>query len=280
MASTRNHTFQFRVGDAEREHLRQAAVDAGYESASAYVRDVVLNRIVVVANHTGVVVIPGTETPEADDQRVLDVVTRAVEAMNSAQDREPAAVESPQALPAAEPVELKPAPPASAPDPASTTSPGGGGELVGSGASHEPPVAAATAGSIPGPGETVRGREGLQAAPGELEPGGPGACPGCGGTDGRHQSFCEKVTGEPPVTGTEAPTELPEAPAVIESHEEYVARRIAEGESAVVAEAEWRQRTSGQAPVARQTGSNVTCRVCGTVSSSTTVACPDCGSSV
>lgn len=133
-------------------------------------------------------------------------------------------------------------------------------------ASPPPMVQSQAAGEIPGPEETLTG----DAA---LEPGGTGACPHCGGTDGQHQAFCESLTGEPPVEGTEAPAGPPEPEGRrIESREDFLHRRVVdEGEVRLVAEAEWRQITSsGQQP---QTAS---CTNCGTMKS-TAVPCPDCG---
>lgn len=138
--------------------------------------------------------------------------------------------------------------------------------MVGAG-SHEPPPpsppsSGGGAGSIPGPGETE-----------SVEPLGAGACPHCGGVDGQHQSFCEEIRGEPPVTGTEEVV-TPPAPEgrPIESREQFIERRVGEGENQIVAEAEWRQMLSGQAPAA----SMVACPVCGTKKSAA-VDCPDCG---
>lgn len=106
----------------------------------------------------------------------------------------------------------------------------------------------AAAGLRPGSGETVTRTSQTDHAPGEFEPGGVAACPHCGGTEGRHQSFCEEIRGEPPVERprpeTAAPT--PEAPPpATETRERFIERRVNEGEMRVVAEAEWRQQEAG-----------------------------------
>lgn len=127
------------------------------------------------------------------------------------------------------------------------------------GASPSPPATAATdaAGLQPGPGKT---------------------CPDCGGTEGRHQSFCEQVRGEPPVTNTEQDAPEPTG-SPVETHEHYVRRRvddqlegrnISESAAKAVAEAEWRQITSGAAPQQEP------CPTCGTLKLPE-AQCRDCG---
>ena len=117
-----------------------------------------------------------------------------------------------------------------------------------------------------------------------MEPGGAGACPDCGGRAGQHQSFCEQITGEPPVKGTEAgaPPPAPEG-SPIESRTEFVERRVREqaGEGTpehaarVVAEAEWRQITSaGQQPAAPP--ALQPCTTCGAMKAPN-AQCRDCG---
>lgn len=106
-----------------------------------------------------------------------------------------------------------------------------------------------------------------------------GECPLCGGRDGNHQSFCETITGEPPVEGGSPPTAPPPVPTgnPIETREQFIQRRgaelLGEGQSPVVAaaiaEAEWR-KALGQ-PTSTE------CPNCGTVKLDASKPCPDCG---
>lgn len=123
----------------------------------------------------------------------------------------------------------------------------------------------------------------------------PGKCPDCGAPDGLHHGFCVQVTGEEPVTGTEAP--IDPVAHTAETQESYVGRRIAEqvGEGAdeflarSIAEAEWRaHRGAGrpiEAPAATQQPTRdpqasgyaaEACPGCGTVKLPT-AQCRECG---
>lgn len=275
--TTLDKTVQFRASADEKGHLAQAAEDAGMK-LSPYLRSVVLARtVVVVGGSVGVVIIPATDSPTALDEQIEAAVEAAIKRLNGqAQSPAPASAGA-AVVPAAEPPPAVATAAGPAPGSAPPTSPGEGGGMVGSSPSQgppSPPIAAAVplpapqgeAGAIPGPGETL--------SDDVLEPGGPDACPHCGGTEGRHQSFCEQVRGEPPVTGTETPREPPQPEGrPIETRDQFIGRRTGEGESQIVAEAEWRQITSsGQAPAAQ----TAACPNCGTLKS-TAAACPDCG---
>lgn len=121
--------------------------------------------------------------------------------------------------------------------------------MVGASPSDAAPVsnpAKVAAGAIPGSAKTVIRTRQDEHAPGEFEPGGVAACPHCGGTDGRHQSFCEVVRGEPPVVETE---EAPSRAVNGETKEAFLVRRVEEeGQLMVVAEAEWRSIENGSDP--------------------------------
>lgn len=261
--AARAKTAQFRITEEEDAHLRKAATDAGFAKLSEYLRAVTLHPTVVVVSGTQVTLIPSTITL-ADADEALRARFRTILAG----------------------LQEAPAP----------TSPGEGGGMVGSappsappdGSSISPSAGAQAAISAPGP-EKPSAPEPLRSpddgvAPGELEPAGVGACPDCGGKDGQHQSFCEQVRGEPPVSGTEtggappAPTGSP-----IESREQFIERRVREQEAegagtsaaTIVAEAEWRRLTSaGQQPAAPP--ALQPCPTCGAMKAPT-AQCRDCG---
>lgn len=257
--SKRTKTAQFRVNAEEDGHLRKAAEDAGMK-LSDYLRAVCLNRSVVVVAEQGVVVIPAATSSSEADQELMRRLEQKIAVAGQEENPAPQGSPSPIAGPsAAKPPSPAPTPAAASGSPpaapaALETSPGGGDGMVGASASQELPAVAsqasghddrgAAAGAIPGSGETVLRTHQEEHAPGEFEPGGPDACPHCGGTEGRHQSFCEEIRGEPPVEEPEPEAKAPPQPAP-ETREQFVERRVNEGEMRVVAEAEWRQQESG-----------------------------------
>lgn len=245
-----NKTIQFRADSQEKDHLVKAAKDAGM-SLSEYLRTVVLARtVVVVGEALGVVIVPATDSPTAQDQRVMAAVEGAIKTLNGQASSRAVGDDAAR-------LDASPAPAQPDPESAGETS------AVGTPAPVKPDVAL-SAPAPSGPASLVG-----DAA---LEPGGAGACPNCGGTNGQHQAFCESLTGEPPVEGTEQPAGPPEPEGrPIEAREDFLERRLGEGENVLVAEAEWRQITSsGQQP------QMAACTNCGTMKS-TAIPCPDCG---
>lgn len=153
-------------------------------------------------------------------------------------------------------------PPSSPPGsgPAVPTSPSEPDRMVGKPQSDEAPVALDAAGSIPGSGKT---------------------CPDCGGTEGRHQSFCVQVRGEAPVEiGPGIPTG--------EGRNEFIQRRTDEqidlpkATAKTIAEAEWRHAQETPAGAELLEGPDVPapvlepCGTCGTMKLPTE-QCRDCG---
>lgn len=102
--------IRFRVKPEEKGHLQQAAVDAGFENLSEYLRRVVLERTVVavkVEPRLELIVIPSTATtPEQDElmRGLVDAVT--AELNRQAQSPPPAAQSAPEppaSVPTSEP---------------------------------------------------------------------------------------------------------------------------------------------------------------------------------
>lgn len=308
MSSKRTKTAQFRVTAEEDAHLRDAAEKAGLK-LSDYLRAVSLTRSVVVVGEQATVVIPATTSPRDADEELMGRMRAILKGLQE-QDASPApptgspSPPTPSAAAPLPPSSPQPASTAAAPDspppPKATSSPSEGDGMVGASSSQEPPAAGAAApvpaaGAIPGSGETVIRTRQDEHAPGEFEPGGAAACPHCGGTEGRHQSFCEEIRGEPPVEpevpeGTEPPQPAPPAAPAPETREQFVDRRVEEGELRVVAEAEWRQQEAGviaapepPAQAAPQAAAPTAtaerrepCPSCGTLKLPE-AQCPDCG---
>lgn len=303
--SKRTKTAQFRVTTEEDAHLRKAADDAGMK-LSDYLRAVCLNRSVVVVSDQNVVVIPATTSTSEADQELMRRLEQKI--AKGGQEEKPApqgspspATAAPSAVKPATPAPTAAAAPASPPaTPAPQSSPSEGDGMVGASASQAPPDVGAAApkpaaGAIPGSGGTVIRTRQDEHAPGEFEPGGAEACPHCGGTDGQHHSFCQEIRGEPPVPPEDptpdAPPPAPEPAAAPETREQFVERRVDEGEMRVVAEAEWRQREAGvieaepppvtstpaQQPAAAPAGDRrQPCPSCGTLKLPE-AQCADCG---
>lgn len=257
--SRKSKAAQFRITDEEDGHLRQAAEDAGMK-LSDYLRAVALHPTVVVVAEERVVLIPSTVTLAEADERLRERFEAIrIAALQDGQGESPAPAPGSADSLAAQPpagATLPSAEPAPGSPPATPSSPGDAAEgMVGSssqaasaaGASSEAPAALA--------GET---------------------CLFCGGRDGRHQGFCEVVTGESPVSEEAAPPGQ-------ETMADYVERRVGEGELRVVAEAEWRQR--GQIPAGslveggglpHEVDRRVACPSCGAMKLPE-AQCADCG---
>lgn len=258
--AARAKTAQFRITEEEDAHLRKAARDAGFDKLSEYLRAVTLHPTVVVVNGATVTLVPSTITLQDADDALRERFRAILAGLKEA----PA-----QASPGGEGGVVGSAPPAVPPPDGTSISPPAGD-------AHPGPEKSSAPEPLRSPDDGV--------APGELEPAGAGACPDCGGRDGQHQSFCEQVRGEPPVTGTEAPQGAP-APtgSPIESREQFIERRVREQEAegagtssaTIVAEAEWRQLTSAgaqsSAPPALQP-----CPTCGAMKAPN-AQCRDCG---
>jgi hypothetical protein len=301
--SKRTKTAQFRVTEEEHAHLYKAAADAGLKP-SDYFRALTLHPTVVVVGEQEVVVVPSTITTAAADE-ALRARLRAIliQLKGQGESPEPGANAASMAPPAA---------PAPGSPPATPPSPAGGPDgMVGTSSSSAPAPSQEAAGADPGPsGEqasappsadsepSAAGSEKEQGTvpaapldppPGPLSsaspdaaaaaagagpppPAGSEVCPHCGGAEGRHQSFCEVVRGEPPV-----PPEGGEATPQPSDMDRYVEQRVSEGELRIVAEAEWRNRQGGPPPQApQQRPALEACPTCGTMKLPD-AQCPDCG---
>lgn len=259
--ASKSKTPSFRVTPEEDAHLRQAATDAGMK-LSDYLRALVLHPTVAVVAGRDVVLIPSTITLEAADAELRATFAAILAALNS-QEAGPAPATAGTPAPVNGAASAATAPPAVAPPAPDRppASPGEGDGMVGKPPSQAPPTTngAPVAGQVPGPGET---------------------CADCGGREGRHQGWCEQITGAPPVTHTEeAPAAAVSAGA--ETYEAFLARRTSEGELSVVAEAEWRQQAAAGAPeIPPESPAAIDrrapCPSCGTLKLPE-VQCIDCG---
>lgn len=215
----RSARADFRITQEESEHLRQAAKDAGLVF-SDYLRALTLDRTVLAVGPVELTVIPAATTSPEEDLRIE---ARIAELIRVAATGQAQSAPAPDETPAPATAPVVPTPAHSEPAPPSPSEPDGMAGASTSGSATEPAVGVAT------------GRDA------QNDPGSAKTCPHCGGRNGQHQSFCETITGESPVTDP-APT-----PGV-ETREQFVARRVSEGEIAAVAEAEWRQLSTGPAP--------------------------------
>lgn len=240
----RSARADFRITDEEDKHLRQASVDAGYAKFSEYLRALTLERTILAVGADQLVVIPAASTSIEDDKRIEARIAALVEAANGQAQGAPAP-DQPPVAPAPAPVVPPPAHPE--PAPSSPREPDG---TVGASPPDEapaaPPPSLPAADSLPAAGSQPGSAETSSVPPSPGAPAGPtppaqGICPHCGGREGQHQSFCETITGESPVTA-------PAVAAGVETHEQFVARRVSEGEISAVAEAEWRQLATGPVP--------------------------------
>lgn len=263
----RSKSPQFRVTPEEDEHLRQAAKDADMK-LSDYLRAVVLHATVVVVDGMSVTLIPSTVTlAEADE--ALRARFRAILLQLQGQGESPASSEAAACLPQQPPAPGSPPATPAPPEPpraAPPSSPGTADQgTVGASSSAAAPA--------PAPGGDAGASPGEHEPEHELAVSSIERCAHCGGTEGRHQSFCETVRGEPPVAPAAAEADSGKAA--------YVAARVGEGEMQVVAEAEWRQRQAqpDAAPALQPTAVDAAkqpCPSCGTMKLPA-VQCPDCG---
>lgn len=288
--AARTKSEQFRVNAEEKAHLHKAGADAGFPNTSAYLRELTLARTVVTFAGTDIVLIPAFNSSDAHDKRIEAVLLAALKTLNGQTPSQPSVGPpgGPPAPPADGAADSAPAdPPAGGVDPPVVGASQDAPPAVPAPASPPPGVAAppATTGAPPTaarpdvpvspPSEPSEGAGGEAGDEGQRL----GECPQCGGVDGNHQSFCETVTGEPPVEGTASTPATPPVPAgsPIETRRQFIARRgaelLGEGQSPVVAtaiaEAEWR-KVVGQ-PTSTE------CPNCGTVKLDASKPCPDCG---
>lgn len=297
----RSKAAQFRISPEEDQHLRHACLDAGFDQLSEYLRAVLLEGTTVSVGQHRVVVIPSTTSEVADDEYIhqkLRAILAGLRESSSASEgggmvgalpsqSPPAQAAAPSA---GSPENQASAPrsagatPAAGPDENGQGSPHGAipGEFEGTPASRDSqPEATATPASG---AESPLPAERKTPSPAPVPFTGSAPCPDCGGTGGRHQSFCAQITGEPPVQGTE---EAPDAP---ETERAFLDRRVAEQEAdgigtsaaLIVAEAEWRKATAAPAgsslPAAAPPAPEIQqpCPTCGAMKTPSQ-QCRDCG---
>ncbi len=262
----RTKAAQFRITPEEDQFLRYACLDAGFDQLSEYLRSVLLDGTVVSVGRHRVRMIASRTSDPADDaeirERLTAILTVALQSSSVGGDGGMVGSTPSQSPPDAAAAPSSAGPPenqASAPRSAGPV-PAVGPDQNGQGSPH-----GARSGEFegtPAPRDSQLEATAIPASSAESPPverkttapppvpfvGASGACPDCGGTNGRHQGFCAQVTGEEPVSGTE------DAPAAPESEQAFIARRIAEQEAdgigtAVaqhIAEAEWRKTTAPQ----------------------------------